>query len=98
MKEKKNLSLTDIEISRLGTIAKILKDTSHYHSSKFADADINLMLKLLESWPYEMMFPGWFFNPCPSLCTFNSGVNTDDLVNFILFLSSCMIWSFIWCE
>ncbi|KAL3722505.1 hypothetical protein ACJRO7_034818 [Eucalyptus globulus] len=55
--EKKNLSLTDIEISRLGAVVKILKDTSHYHSSKFADADFDLMLKLLESWPYEMMFP-----------------------------------------
>ncbi|WOH04652.1 hypothetical protein DCAR_0624063 [Daucus carota subsp. sativus] len=55
--ERKNLALTELEISRLAAIAKILKDTSHYHSSKFSDVDIALLLQLLKSWPVEMMFP-----------------------------------------
>ncbi|GMJ06806.1 hypothetical protein like AT3G18860 [Hibiscus trionum] len=54
---KKDLSLTEAEISRLGAIVKILKDTSHYHSSTFADVDIALLLKLLKSWPLAMIFP-----------------------------------------
>ncbi|XP_021282644.1 phospholipase A-2-activating protein [Herrania umbratica] len=55
--EKKDLSLTELEISRLSAIIKILKDTSHYHSSSFADVDIVLLLKLLKSWPLAMIFP-----------------------------------------
>ncbi|XWS68164.1 hypothetical protein CRYUN_Cryun04dG0067900 [Craigia yunnanensis] len=55
--EKKDLSLTEPEISRLGAIVKILKDTSHYHLSRFADVDIALLLKLLKSWPLAMIFP-----------------------------------------
>ncbi|KAK9001372.1 hypothetical protein V6N11_083157 [Hibiscus sabdariffa] len=54
---KKDLSLTEPEISRLGAIVKILKDTSHYHSSTFADVDIALLLKMLKSWPLAMIFP-----------------------------------------
>ncbi|XP_052733589.1 uncharacterized protein LOC108340503 isoform X2 [Vigna angularis] len=56
-KEKQNLSLTELNVSRLGAIVKILKDTSHYHSSKFADSDIDLLLNLLRSWPIAMIFP-----------------------------------------
>ncbi|KAK6241231.1 hypothetical protein QUC31_015103 [Theobroma cacao] len=55
--EKKDLSLTELEIARLSAIIKILKDTSHYHSSSFADVDIVLLLKLLKSWPLAMIFP-----------------------------------------
>ncbi|KAK2978346.1 hypothetical protein RJ640_016448 [Escallonia rubra] len=55
--EKSNLSLTEVDISRLFAIAKILKDTSHYHSSKFSDVDIALLVKLLKLWPLEMIFP-----------------------------------------
>ncbi|KAK3023019.1 hypothetical protein RJ639_045013 [Escallonia herrerae] len=55
--EKSNLSLTEVDISRLVAIAKILKDTSHYHSSKFSDVDIALLVKLLTLWPLEMIFP-----------------------------------------
>ncbi|XP_031379705.1 phospholipase A-2-activating protein isoform X3 [Punica granatum] len=55
--EKKNVGLTDLEVSRLGAIVKVLKDTSHYHTSKFADADIVLLLKMLRSWPSAMIFP-----------------------------------------
>ncbi|KAK7264325.1 hypothetical protein RJT34_31932 [Clitoria ternatea] len=55
--EKSNLSMTEPDVSRLGAIVKILKDTSHYHSSKFADSDIVLLLKLLQSWPITMIFP-----------------------------------------
>lgn len=54
---KKDLSLSELEISRLGAVIKILKDTSHYHTSRFADADIALLLKLLKSWPLAMTFP-----------------------------------------
>lgn len=49
--------MTEPEISRLGAIVKILKDTSHYHTSRFADVDIALLLKLLKSWPVAMIFP-----------------------------------------
>ncbi|KAJ9704853.1 hypothetical protein PVL29_003074 [Vitis rotundifolia] len=55
--EKKSLSLTEVEISRLVAVVKILKETSRYHSSTFADVDIALMLKLLKSWPLAMIFP-----------------------------------------
>nr|XP_028964979.1 phospholipase A-2-activating protein [Malus domestica] len=56
--DKKNSSLNEVEISRLGAIVKILKDTSHYHSSKFAEVDIALLVRLLKSWPVAMLFPG----------------------------------------
>lgn len=55
--DQKSLSLSEAETSRLGAIAKILKDTSHYHTSKFSDDDISFLLKLLKSWPVTMMFP-----------------------------------------
>ncbi|KAG6779490.1 hypothetical protein NC652_011522 [Populus alba x Populus x berolinensis] len=55
--DKRSLSLSELEISRLSAVVKILKDTSHYHTSKFADADIALLLKLLKSWPLAMIFP-----------------------------------------
>lgn len=58
LKEKKNLSLNEVEVSRLVAIVKILKDTSHYHSSKFAEVDIAMLLRLLKSWPVAMLFPG----------------------------------------
>ncbi|KAA8545939.1 hypothetical protein F0562_020610 [Nyssa sinensis] len=55
--ENKNLSLAEPEFSRLGAIVKILKDTSHYHCSRFSDDDVALLLKLLKSWPPAMIFP-----------------------------------------
>lgn len=55
--DKTNLSMTEVDISRLGAIAKVLKDTSHYHISRFAYVDITLLLKLLKSWPIAMLFP-----------------------------------------
>ncbi|KAI3804971.1 hypothetical protein L1987_26901 [Smallanthus sonchifolius] len=55
--DQQSLSLSETETTRLGAIAKILKDTSHYHSSRFSDDDISLLLKLLKSWPVSMMFP-----------------------------------------
>ncbi|XP_062021798.1 uncharacterized protein LOC133738300 [Rosa rugosa] len=55
--EKSNLSLNEVEVSRLGAIVKVLKDTSHYHSSKFAEGDIALLMRLLKSWPVAMLFP-----------------------------------------
>ncbi|CAL0329220.1 unnamed protein product [Lupinus luteus] len=55
--ETQNLSLTEPDVSRLGSIVKTLKDTSYYHSSKFADSDIALLLNLLQSWPLGMIFP-----------------------------------------
>uniref|UniRef100_A0A0E0AFE3 Phospholipase A-2-activating protein n=1 Tax=Oryza glumipatula TaxID=40148 RepID=A0A0E0AFE3_9ORYZ len=56
-KEQKELSLSEIELSRLAAIAKVLKETSFYHTSKLADADMTLLLKMLKSWPTQMMFP-----------------------------------------
>ncbi|XP_076950188.1 uncharacterized protein LOC143623090 [Bidens hawaiensis] len=55
--DQQSLSINDTETARLSAIAKILKDTSHYHSSRFSDDDINLLLKLLTSWPVSMVFP-----------------------------------------
>lgn len=55
--EKKNLSMSELEISRVAAVVKILKDTSHYHCSSFADVDISLLLKLLKTWPPAMIFP-----------------------------------------
>ncbi|KAL2468403.1 transducin family protein/WD-40 repeat family protein [Forsythia ovata] len=55
--EKQHLSLTEGDMSKLGTIVKILKDTSHYHSSRFSDLDIAVMVKLLKTWPLTMIFP-----------------------------------------
>ncbi|RWR72325.1 phospholipase A-2-activating protein isoform X1 [Cinnamomum micranthum f. kanehirae] len=52
-----SVSLTELDLSRLAAIVKILKDTSHYHSTTFADTDIALLVKLLKSWPPAMMFP-----------------------------------------
>ncbi|CAN8269055.1 unnamed protein product [Cochlearia groenlandica] len=49
--------LTEGEVSRIGAIVKVLKDTSHYHSTKFSDMDIALLLKVLQTWPPAMMFP-----------------------------------------
>ncbi|KAL0816463.1 hypothetical protein Bca101_072907 [Brassica carinata] len=50
-------SLTEVEVSRVGAMVKILKDTSHYHATSFADMDISLILKVLQAWPPAMMFP-----------------------------------------
>ncbi|ESR36436.1 hypothetical protein CICLE_v10027868mg [Citrus x clementina] len=55
--EKKNLSMSELETSRVAAVVKILKDTSHYHCSSFADVDISLLLKLLKTWPPAMIFP-----------------------------------------
>ncbi|KAH9620597.1 hypothetical protein KSS87_005711, partial [Heliosperma pusillum] len=38
--DQRQLSLTELESSRLNAVVKILKDTSYYHSSTFTDADI----------------------------------------------------------
>ncbi|RID71793.1 hypothetical protein BRARA_C03714, partial [Brassica rapa] len=50
-------SMTEAEVSRVGAIVKILKDTSHYHATNFADMDIALLLKVIQAWPPAMMFP-----------------------------------------
>ncbi|GAB2267294.1 hypothetical protein Dimus_002279 [Dionaea muscipula] len=55
--DQNQLSLAELEIARLGAVVKILKDTSHYHSSSFADADIDLLLKLVSIWSPSMVFP-----------------------------------------
>ncbi|XP_062092853.1 uncharacterized protein LOC133798532 [Humulus lupulus] len=55
--EKKHLALSEVEISRLGALVKVLKDTSHYHSSKLADSDIAVLLRSIKSWPTTMIFP-----------------------------------------
>ncbi|XP_074275391.1 uncharacterized protein LOC141599305 [Silene latifolia] len=55
--DRRQLSLTELESSRLNAVVKILKDTSYYHSSTFADDDIGLLFKLLNSWPLSMIFP-----------------------------------------
>lgn len=51
------LSLNDAELARLNAIVTILKDTSHYHTSSFADTDMNIFIKLLTLWPVQILFP-----------------------------------------
>ncbi|PKA57051.1 Dynein assembly factor with WDR repeat domains 1 [Apostasia shenzhenica] len=53
-----SLSLTELELSSLLVIIKILQDTMHYHNSTFADIDFFVLLKILKSWPISMIFPG----------------------------------------
>jgi len=60
LRDQKELALTEVETSRLGAIVKILRETSYYHSSSFADVDMDLLLKLLNSWPLSMVFPGLY--------------------------------------
>ncbi|KAL6880418.1 hypothetical protein ACP4OV_011983 [Aristida adscensionis] len=55
--EQKQSSLSETELSRLSAIVKVLKNTSFYHMSKLADADMALLLKMLKSWPPQMLFP-----------------------------------------
>ncbi|XP_015062220.1 phospholipase A-2-activating protein isoform X2 [Solanum pennellii] len=55
--EQKHMVLTEADMSRLASIIHVLKDTSHYHSSKFSDDDVVMVLKLLKSWPLTMLFP-----------------------------------------
>ncbi|CAM0905254.1 unnamed protein product [Alopecurus aequalis] len=55
--EQKHLSLSEADFSRLAAIVKILKNTSFYHTSKLAEADMALLLKILKSWPSQMLFP-----------------------------------------
>ncbi|TVU40852.1 hypothetical protein EJB05_14332, partial [Eragrostis curvula] len=55
--EQKQICLSETELSRLAAIVKVLKDTSFYHTSKLGNADMDLLLKMLKSWPPQMMFP-----------------------------------------
>lgn len=50
--------MSEAEVSRIGAIIKVLKDTSHYHSSKFSDDDVALVAKLLTAWEVGILFPG----------------------------------------
>lgn len=55
--EQNLLALSDSELSRLAAIINILKDTSHYHCSRFAEIDMVLLRKIVQSWPVTMIFP-----------------------------------------
>ncbi|WMV13025.1 hypothetical protein MTR67_006410 [Solanum verrucosum] len=55
--EQKHMVLTEADMSRLASIIHVLKDTSRYHSSKFSDDDVVMVLKVLKSWPLTMLFP-----------------------------------------
>lgn len=52
------MALTEAHMSRLASILNVLKDTSHYHSTKLSDDDVAVVLKLLKTWPLTMLFPG----------------------------------------
>ena len=90
LKDQKKLALTDVETARLGAIVKILRETSYYHSSSFADVDIDLLLKLLSSWPLSMVFPGLYveYEDLPYLFIISLGCFKQllDLFNFALFV------------
>ncbi|KAJ7296394.1 hypothetical protein O6H91_Y126500 [Diphasiastrum complanatum] len=49
--------LKENDVARLKAIILVLKDTSHYHASSFADADFNLLTAILCSWPIQCLFP-----------------------------------------
>lgn len=66
--DKKHLALTELEGSRLSAVVKVLKDTSHYHSSKISDVDVAMLLRLLKMWPLAMIFPGWNGQPIKMFC------------------------------
>ncbi|KAJ3670094.1 hypothetical protein LUZ60_010418 [Juncus effusus] len=55
--DQKVVSMSETEFARLSGIIKVLKDTSHYHASTISDADISLLIKILKSWPANMIFP-----------------------------------------
>ncbi|XP_078430526.1 transducin family protein / WD-40 repeat family protein [Wolffia australiana] len=54
---QKGLSLTEEELMRFSSIVNTLKDTSRYHVTAFADAELALIVKVLQSWPLAMLFP-----------------------------------------
>ncbi|EPS70347.1 hypothetical protein M569_04408, partial [Genlisea aurea] len=60
--EQRHISLSESDFSRLNAMVKILKDTSHYHSSRFSDIDTGLLWKLLKTWPVPMLFPDVIIN------------------------------------
>ncbi|WCJ33852.1 transducin family protein / WD-40 repeat family protein [Euphorbia peplus] len=55
--DQKSLALSESDVSKVGAVIKILKDTSHYHVTKFTDTDIHVLVTLLKSWPVAMIFP-----------------------------------------
>lgn len=55
--ENQSTSLTDVEMSRIEEVVKILKDTSHYHTSSLSDGDIALVIRLIRAWPIDKIFP-----------------------------------------
>lgn len=61
MQDQNHLALKEVELSRLSAVISILQDTSHYHSSTFADLDIKLLDNVLRNWPVGMIFPGLAF-------------------------------------
>eukprot|EP00252_Welwitschia_mirabilis_P020798 TRINITY_DN5175_c0_g1_i1.p1 TRINITY_DN5175_c0_g1~~TRINITY_DN5175_c0_g1_i1.p1 ORF type:complete len:778 (+),score=142.56 TRINITY_DN5175_c0_g1_i1:80-2413(+) len=56
-KEQDQRILSGREISQLNAIVAVLKDTSHYHSTTFGEMDMKIVMKMLISWPVEMLFP-----------------------------------------
>lgn len=56
--EKRELALSDVELSRLRAVMSTLKDVSDYTTSSITDDDILPLKKLLALWPASMLFPG----------------------------------------
>ncbi|KAG6542654.1 hypothetical protein Mapa_015888 [Marchantia paleacea] len=54
----KATALSEGELMRLQAVLSILKDTSHYHVTTFAEADFGLLSKVLLRWPVSNIFPG----------------------------------------
>ena len=92
MKVHTDKSLTEVEVSRVGAMVKILKDTSHYHATSFAGMDISLILKVLQAWPPAMMFPGRSSDCLSHLGSSNIAKSVDFLVCLYNNLKSDMFW------
>ena len=85
IQEQKHLSLSEADFARLAAIVKVLKNTSFYHTSKLADADMALLLKILKSWPSQMLFPGTSL----SLKKLRSPINTLSNNGYLFSLGYC---------
>lgn len=106
LKDKKHLSLSEGDFVRLNANVKILKDTSHYHSSRFSDVDVALLLKLLKTWPVDVLFPGnhaLIYNLILSTCICNQfsfcviffySIQRNFLQNYKKPIMCLLLWSY----
>ena len=49
--------LTDAEMGQIEHLARILNETSYYHSSRISESQLEVLYKILLSWPTVQLFP-----------------------------------------